>query len=62
MSVEAPSIMGADDSHETIRKVLSERSPCKALDAAAGAGPLSRFLVENGWDGEFLQTQQGSTP
>lgn len=43
-------MMGADDSHGTIRKVLAERAPCKVLDAAAGAGPLSQFLADKGWD------------
>lgn len=42
--------MGADDSHRTIREVLANRTPCKVLDAAAGTGPLSRFLAARGWE------------
>ena len=43
-------IMGWEDSHATLRRVLSARLPCKILDAAWGKGALVQFLREHGWD------------
>lgn len=45
-----PVVMGAEDSHGTLRRVLAEHAPCRVLDAAAGQGVLAAFLAGRGWD------------
>jgi SAM-dependent methyltransferase len=50
MAEKKPEIMGGYDSHETIRRVLSTRTPCKVLDAATGQGVLANYLRELGWE------------
>ena len=45
-----PSIMGAPNSHCTLRRVLAARRPVKVLDAAAGQGSLTAFLHHRGWE------------
>lgn len=47
-----PEIMGADDSHRTMRRVLAEKKPCKILDACCGQGALTGFLRDQGWEVE----------
>ncbi len=43
-------IIGVERSHDTLQRVLSERTPCKILDVPAGEGVLCAFLKERGWD------------
>lgn len=43
-------VMGSARSHDTLRRVLSSREPCKVLDAAAGQGAVAEFLHGMGWD------------
>jgi len=43
-------IIGGRHSHDTLRRILAERSPAKILDAPAGTGVLSQFLRERGWE------------
>ena len=43
-------VMGAEQSHDTLRRVIASREPCKILDAACGQGALARYLHEMGWD------------
>lgn len=45
-----PMIIGAQDSHGTLRDALAQHKPCLVLDAACGEGALARFLIELGWD------------
>ncbi len=47
---KSPEVMGAHDSHWTLRKVLASRKPSKVLDAACGQGALAEFLRDRGWD------------
>ncbi len=43
-------IIGARDSHDTLRAVLAQRSPMKALDVPAGEGILTAYLKDLGWN------------
>ncbi len=43
-------VMGADDSHDTMKKVFATKTPCKILDACCGQGALTGHLKEQGWD------------
>jgi SAM-dependent methyltransferase len=47
---DSPVIMGAEDSHSTLRAALARHQPCRVLDAACGQGALAQFLVDRGWD------------
>jgi SAM-dependent methyltransferase len=42
--------MGAEGSHDTLRRVLAEREPCKILDAACGQGALARYLRDQSFE------------
>lgn len=46
----SPMIMGAEDSHGTLRAALARHQPCQVLDAACGQGALAQFLIDRGWD------------
>lgn len=50
MTEQTSQIMGAADSHDTLRRKLAQHRPCKILDAAAGQGALAAFLRDRGWD------------
>ena len=43
-------VIGGSRSHDTLRRVLSQRSPGKILDCPAGTGVLSQFLKDLGWE------------
>lgn len=43
-------VLGGSRSHDTLRRILSQRSPGKVLDCPAGTGVLSQFLQDLGWD------------
>ncbi|MAW76220.1 MAG: hypothetical protein CMJ95_02355 [Planctomycetes bacterium] len=43
-------VIGGARSHDTLRRILSQRSPAKVLDCPAGTGVLSQFLRDLGWD------------
>lgn len=43
-------VIGGRNSHDTLRRVLSARRPCKILDVPAGQGVLCTFLSEHGWE------------
>ncbi|MDE0957596.1 MAG: class I SAM-dependent methyltransferase [Planctomycetota bacterium] len=43
-------VIGGSRSHDTLRRVLSQRPPVKVLDCPAGTGVLSEFLRDLGWD------------
>lgn len=45
-----PMIMGAQDSHGTLRAALAQHQPCQVLDAACGQGALAQYLIDLGWD------------
>lgn len=50
MTNEVPPVLGSPTSHETLRKILASRTPCKVLDAATGHGALAHYLKNLGWD------------
>lgn len=43
-------VIGAPDSHGTLLKAISNREPCRILDAPAGTGSLASQLVKMGHD------------
>jgi SAM-dependent methyltransferase len=45
----APPI-GDPSSHEVLRELLKRHRPGRALDAPAGYGGITRFLMDRGWD------------
>jgi SAM-dependent methyltransferase len=47
---ELANVMGAARSHDTLRRVLGSREPCKVLDAAAGQGAVAEYLHGLGWE------------
>ena len=50
-SLDAPlRIIGFERSHDTLRRVVQNRAPCKILDVPAGEGVFCAFLNERGWD------------
>lgn len=54
------SIIGDDDSHDSLRAMLSKRGPCKVLDAPSGSGVLTHFLREAGWDVTSADIDRGN--
>ncbi len=50
LEASRPEIMGAPDSHQTMRAEFAKLKPCKILDASCGQGVLTQYLKELGWD------------
>jgi len=50
MNEPTPEIMGAEGSHDTLRRVIASRQACKILDAACGQGVLAGYLHDRGFD------------
>lgn len=48
--MEELSIIGSEDSHDTIMQEFIGHKPCKILEVPSGRGGLALFLKENGWD------------
>lgn len=60
MTSPPPQIIGSDDSHDTLRRVLATRTPCKVLDAPTGQGPIAMFLKELGWNVHCADIDRGN--
>jgi len=43
-------IIGVDRSHDTLRRIVGARAPCRILDVPAGEGVFCEFLRNRGWD------------
>jgi SAM-dependent methyltransferase len=43
-------VIGTRGSHDTLRRVLASKAPCRILDVPAGEGVFCEFLRERGWE------------
>ena len=57
--MEDLSIIGSEDSHNTLIAIVNNSAPCHILDVPAGRGGFALYLRDRGWDVECADIDTG---